>query len=221
MKQNEVQANLFYSLGEEDLREIKQHAREKSFAKGETIWFEGDAAGTVWLVKEGRVHVTKSTGESSCAIMDLFTAGQAICTAAHIMEKPFACNAVAATDSVLLAIPAIRFHEFLSRLPQFARNLLKEMAPNFCEAHCASAMTSAPVKTRLAAQLARLHKQFEGASLPFTRQELSQMAGTTVETTIRTLSEWGKQGILRSTRGEIKVLKLSKLEEIIKAIRGE
>jgi CRP-like cAMP-binding protein len=109
MKQNEVQANLFYSLGEEDLREIRQYAREKSFAKGETIWFEGDAPGTVWLVKQGRVHVTKATGDDSCAIMDFYTAGQAICTAALIMEKPFACNAVAAADSTLLAIPAVRF----------------------------------------------------------------------------------------------------------------
>jgi CRP-like cAMP-binding protein len=221
MKQNDVQANLFYSLGEEDLREIKQYAREKSFSKGQTIWFEGDAPGTVWLVKEGRVHITKATGDNGCAIMDFFTAGQAICTAALIMGKAFACNAVAATDSVLLAIPAGRFQEFLSRLPQFARNLLKEMAPSFCEAHCNQALAAAPVKTRLAALLARLNKQFEGASLPFTRQELSQMAGTTVETTIRTLSECGKQGFIHSTLGKIRVLKLGKLEEIIKAIRGE
>jgi CRP-like cAMP-binding protein len=95
------------------------------------------------------------------------------------------------------------------------------MAPSFCEAHCANALAAAPVKTRLAALLTRMHKQFEGASLPFTRQELSQMAGTTVETTIRTLSEWGKKGFIHSTRGEIKVLKIGKLEEIIKAIRGE
>ena len=51
-----------------------------------------------------------------------------------------------------------------------------------------------------------------GATLPFTRQELSDMAGTTTETTIRILSQWKDRGIISSVRGKVTIADESKLK---------
>ena len=60
-----------------------------------------------------------------------------------------------------------------------------------------------PVEARLAAALLRLAKREgargdKGVTLPFhlTRQSLADMTGTTVETAIRTLSRWIRDGVL-------------------------
>ena len=59
-----------------------------------------------------------------------------------------------------------------------------------------------PVEARLAATLLRLardgRKAKQGVELPFhpTRQSLADMAGTTVETTIRIVSRWLKEGLV-------------------------
>ena len=45
-----------------------------------------------------------------------------------------------------------------------------------------------------------------GPDLPFTRQELSDMAGTTTETAIRTLSQWKTRGIISSIRGRTTIV---------------
>ncbi len=39
------------------------------------------------------------------------------------------------------------------------------------------------------------------------------MTGTTVETTIRTLSDWEKSGVIQSGRGNIQVRRAETLEE--------
>jgi CRP/FNR family transcriptional regulator len=60
-----------------------------------------------------------------------------------------------------------------------------------------------PVEARLAAALGRLSerdggKSREGLILPFhlTRQSLADMTGTTVETTIRIMSRWLRDGLI-------------------------
>jgi CRP/FNR family transcriptional regulator len=47
-----------------------------------------------------------------------------------------------------------------------------------------------------------------------TRQELAEIAGTTHETAIRTLSRFGKQGLIRSSRGKTTILKSADLANL-------
>ena len=64
-----------------------------------------------------------------------------------------------------------------------------------------------PVEARLAATLLRLAREGArskaGVALPFhlTRQSLADMTGTTVETTIRIVSRWLKDGLLEDEGG--------------------
>jgi CRP-like cAMP-binding protein len=67
-----------------------------------------------------------------------------------------------------------------------------------------------PVEARLAATLLRLARREgtrsdEGVTLPFqlTRQSLADMSGTTVETTIRILSRWLREGLLDEHGGRL------------------
>jgi CRP-like cAMP-binding protein len=60
----------------------------------------------------------------------------------------------------------------------------------------------------------RLDRQFDGGTIPFTRQELAQMVNTTVESCIRTLSSWNKKGWIEGGRGEVLVKDRHALEEM-------
>jgi CRP-like cAMP-binding protein len=51
-----------------------------------------------------------------------------------------------------------------------------------------------------------------GPSLPFTRQDIADMAGTTIETAIRFLSSLNSRKITRSARGRIVILDELKLK---------
>ncbi|MFN3814124.1 MAG: Crp/Fnr family transcriptional regulator, partial [Aquificaceae bacterium] len=50
---------------------------------------------------------------------------------------------------------------------------------------------------------------------PLTRLDIAEMTGTTVETTIRVMSKWKKQGIINTERGYIEILKRRELEKLL------
>jgi len=67
------------------------------------------------------------------------------------------------------------------------------------------------VEQRLARTLLMLSVKL-GSTLPFTRQEIADMAGTTTETAIRLMSNLKDRGIIRSTRGKVVILDETKLK---------
>jgi CRP-like cAMP-binding protein len=50
-----------------------------------------------------------------------------------------------------------------------------------------------------------------GSTLPFTRQEIAGMAGTTTETAIRVMGHLKERGIISSVRGKVTILDEEKL----------
>jgi CRP/FNR family transcriptional regulator len=66
------------------------------------------------------------------------------------------------------------------------------------------------VEQRLARTLLMLSAKL-GPTLPFTRQELADMAGTTTETAIRITSQLKERRIIHSGRGKITILDVDKL----------
>ncbi len=79
------------------------------------------------------------------------------------------------------------------------------------------------MEQRIAGVLLMLHDKL-GPELPFTRQEIADMSGTTVETAIRIMSRLTEEGIIKSTRGRIKVAdgeKLRRLRAIRRLMVGE
>jgi CRP-like cAMP-binding protein len=67
------------------------------------------------------------------------------------------------------------------------------------------------VEQRLARTLLMLSSKL-GPSLPFTRQDIADMSGTTTETAIRFLSNLNARKITRSARGKIVILDELKLK---------
>ena len=63
----------------------------------------------------------------------------------------------------------------------------------------------------------RIGKKYEDVIVidaPLTRLDIAEMTGTTVETTIRVMSKWKKQGIINTERGYIEIIKRRELERL-------
>jgi CRP/FNR family transcriptional regulator len=202
-----------FQFGETEMQELEKNAVEHSFSKGQPIWSAGEEPEAIWIVRSGRVNMCIESAEGCASIVQFCTKAQTFCPAAAIAGRPCPCTAIAATDVKAVAIPRSRFMQVFEKMPSMAKSLLKQMAPQFCEAHAQQAMCTAPVKSRLASLLDRLNKRFGGQEIPFTRQELANMSGTTVETTIRTLSQWEKEGVIQSERGSFSIRHPEELQE--------
>ena len=73
------------------------------------------------------------------------------------------------------------------------------------------------VPVRIANILLRLY-QVHGDEIPFTKKEISELVGTTLETTFRTLSEFQEKGLINSARGKIFIKNPEGLETLVEEI---
>ena len=201
---------IFQMLSKAELKRIGEATKERPFLPGEVIFQEGERARHVWMVKKGWIRLTKQNGLPHPRTVFVLTPEEIFCGISAFDHAAYSATGVAATDSVLLQIPIEVFDELLDRSPTFARRILKvccERIRHMAEAYCIS---QAPVETRILHVLKHLGKDF-GSVLPFTHREIAEMAGTTIETSIRTLSRLKKKGWVRSSRGKIVLLHPSPL----------
>ena len=193
---------------------LAQVATERSYAKGETLFREGQRSDAVWVVKTGRVHLMRFLADGKASTTCVMTAGELFCCLPALDRKRYTADAVAAEESTVIRIPADAFHHAMGRSPAFTQETLCLFCDRLRQVEHKSCMAHEPVEQRLAHVLLALAKKF-GPTIPLTRQELAEIAGTTHETAIRTLSRFGKQGLIRSARGKTTVLHPEKLSALL------
>lgn len=184
--------------------------REKKYAKGETIFREGEPAESLFIVKTGRVHLMNFLDSGQATTTCVLAPGESFCCLPALDQQPYPADAVAAVDSVVVRIPTKTFHEFMQQNPQFLQDSLCHFCSRLREVEHKSCTMHESVERRLAQALLSLSQKF-GNTIPLTKHEIAEMASTTVETTIRVLSQFKKDGIIKSSRGSTTIAKPEKL----------
>ncbi|MBN1586694.1 MAG: Crp/Fnr family transcriptional regulator [Candidatus Omnitrophica bacterium] len=208
--------DILQSLSPEEREQLASASRERFFAKGETVFFAGEPADALHLVKEGRVHMKKFMDNGHAVTLCLMTKNELFCCLPALDGKPFALDAVAAVDSVVVRIPREAFKALLDRNPRFLQDVLENFCGRLRRMEQKGCIAGDPVEQRLAYTLLVLSDKF-GETIPLTKQELASMTNTTVETTIRVLSHLKKQGVVESSRGSTTIVQRDRLKGISEA----
>ncbi len=204
---------LFKRLSPTERQRLAAVSREKRYAKGETVFRAGEPAEAVCIVKEGRVHLMKFLEGGQASTTCVMAPGETFCCLPALDRKPYPVDAIAAADSVVVRIPTGAFHELMQRNPGFLQDSLCLFCDRLRDVEHRSCMAYESVEQRLASALLTLSKKF-GPTIPLTKHELAELANTTVETTIRVLSQLKKQGIIKSSRGSTTIAKPEALQRL-------
>ena len=206
------QSLIFSSLNNDELAELSKLATERSFRPDEFIFWEGDDPDYFYIVVEGRVKVVKYSSSGKEFIIAFFGPGEMFGEVAVFESKPYPASAQAAADTKILRIKKEDFLSFLSTRPQVALSIINVLGGRLRDAQRRlKDLAGERVEQRLAQTLLMLFSKL-GPTLPFTRQEIADMAGTTTETAIRLTSQLKDRGIIRSVRGKIIILDETKLK---------
>jgi len=203
---------IFSSLSEEALTELAGLATERSLAPGEFVFWEGDDPEWFYIVAEGRVKVLKHSTLGREFIVAFFDVGEMFGEVAVFEDRPYPASAQAVTGTRVLGIKKDEFLSFLAARPQVALRIISVLGGRLRDAqNRLRDIAGERVQQRIARTILMLSTKL-GPTLPFTRQDIADMAGTTIETTIRVLSRLKEGGIIRSARGKITVVDKAKLK---------
>jgi CRP-like cAMP-binding protein len=202
---------VFAGIPARDLEAVAAVAMEEAHRSRASIFMEGDAAHWFYLVRSGHVKILRHSRAGKDVVLELLGPGEIFGGVAVIEKRPYPASAQATEPTVVLKIPADPMIALAERHPGFIREMALMIGRRLRTAHDSVASLAVdPVEARLAATLLRLAKREgarsdKGVTLPFhlTRQSLADMTGTTVETAIRILSRWLRDGLLADDGGRL------------------
>ncbi|MHB8086413.1 MAG: Crp/Fnr family transcriptional regulator [Dehalococcoidia bacterium] len=214
-------SSIFSSLDESELAELAEIVSEKEFRQGDHIFWEGDRAAYFYVLAAGRIKVSKMSPSGREFVLAFFGPGDIFGEVAVFEDKPYPASAQATESTTVLAVGKDSFTKFLSRHPAVALKIINMLGSRLRDAMGRLRdLAGERVEQRIAAILVMLSSKF-GPELPFTRREIADMAGTTIETTIRTMTRFKKGGVIKSARGRLTVLDKKILSTIAEGLPQE
>ncbi len=213
---------LFRHLTNDDRRLLEGAVSVKQFSSGEEIFREGSASDNFFLIVEGCVKVFKVTPAGNNVILEIFTEGNQFGTVAAYRGIPYPASAVALKDTTCLLVKQKDFFKLLEAHPKLVRGLLLSLTHRLVDLTGRIAnLTGGRVEPRFARLFLQMGSDVgtqgpDGRIVPvaLSRQELADLTGTTVETCIRIMSRWSKEGIVRTEKDGFVVLNSKVLERL-------
>ena len=204
-------SSIFSSLNDDELIELTSLAIERSLTPGEFVFWDGDAPERFYIVAEGKVKILKHSSLGKEFIIAFFGPGEMFGEVAVFENRPYPASAQAVADTRVLGIKREDLLTFLSSRPEVALRIINVLGGRLRDAQDRLRdLAGERVEQRLARTLLMLSSKL-GSHLPFTRQEIADMAGTTTETAIRVMSRLKDGGMIRSVRGKTVILDETKL----------
>ncbi len=205
---------IFSSLNEEELSELAGLSIERSFQPNEFIFWEGDEADYFYVIAQGRIKVVKHASSGKEFIIAFFEPGEMFGEVAVFEGKPYPASTQVISASKVLGINRQNFLDFLATRPKVALRIINILGGRLRDAQGRlKDLAGERVEQRLARILLMLASRM-GNTLPFTRQELADMAGMTTETAIRLTGGLSERGIIRTSRGQLVILDEAKLRAL-------
>ncbi len=189
--------------------------------RGEIIWLAGAPSHLIAVVGVGFVKMTKTTPQGAEVAIELLGPGQCFGLLVAIEGREYPLSAIAVTNTWYMKIPTREFMELYNTNVGIQDHVVRSFGPRLRKAHDMMArMSTGRVEQRLAAVLLILMDSYgepqtlgTRIAVPLTRQDLAEMAGTTVETSIRVMSRLQKEGIVTTDKQMITILDAASLSE--------
>jgi CRP/FNR family transcriptional regulator len=195
---------IFKKLPPSQLSEIEKKMVERKFAKGESLFLEGDPAEYVWFVKEGHVKAVIHTANGRDLTLCMVGSNSMFGTCCCFGGEEYPCHSVAETETTVVAYPMQDFLNLMDRYPEISKSIVSHLSKRLRQAKDMQTFDQESVEKRILHILVNLVAEF-GNTIPLTRREIAEMTGTTVETCIRTFSGFEKEGLVSSARGKITI----------------
>jgi CRP/FNR family transcriptional regulator len=209
-------------LSDEELKELSPHLIPASFKKKEDIFSEGDMPEWFYIVLKGKIKITKLSHEGKEIILEIISPYDIFGGVAVLQNFPYPANAVAMEYSEVIKIAQKNLMHIIERFPNLMHFITLQLGERMRNSHDSlKNIALERVESRIAALLLKLSNKVgietsEGMliDIRLTKQDMADMAGTTVETSIRTFSKFKRQGLVAYTDGKFIIKDLIKLMEL-------
>lgn len=209
------------ALNQGELNRITNSKTSYVVKKGQSLFEEGQTLNGIFCIRNGVCKISKLSDNGKNHIVKLITRGDILGERSLVNEEPLNLSATALEDMEVCFIPKPEILELFKSNTDFSLNMLKNVCENLKEAdNDLVNMAQKNVKERLAKTLIYLQDKFginedKTLKIQLSREELSGIVGTALETCIRLLSELKKEGYIDLIGKKISIKNERELRKMI------
>lgn len=203
-----LRSRIFDGLTDAEREQWLARGERLALKRGHVLARQGEPARLLCLVETGSLKLLQLTAEGVEVIVRFVAPGEPFGGVVALGDAPYPVSAIVVQPAVVRAWTRAEVADMLAKYPQVRVNIMREMATHMTDALTrVRELTTARVDQRLAQTLLRLsrqcgQKEADGVLItqPLTRQELADLAGTTLYTVSRTLTKWASLGLVESRK---------------------
>jgi CRP-like cAMP-binding protein len=216
----------FAKFSESDIANIEPFFSEYKFEKNQYLFWEGDPANKMFVIKSGRVRLLKTAASGKEMVLEVMVPGQ-ICGGHALFADTHRNSGQAVEPTIAYGLSHDSYDQLLSKYPEIARGIIKYLGAKLMDAHdVIISLVSSKVDSRIASVIVRLCENHGTPSkdgilinIRLTRRDIADIVGSTVETTIRTISKFQKKGLLSTVSGRLLIKNYDAFVEMMKTPR--
>lgn len=212
---------LFKGLRPEEREYIEESMETMYFRKNSLIFHEGGIPTGIYFIRRGRVKKYKSTFNGQTQIFYIYKEGDLLGYHSLLCEERYGDSCEAIDDCEVGFISSDIFDVLITAIPTFRMSIIKNMSHEFgVMANTISLLAQKSQAVRLANFLLVFENRFNVQNrkeygIDLSRDDLSNVIGTTRESLGRTLKQFREENLIRVEDRKIHIADANRLYELI------
>lgn len=204
----------------QDFVKLSGSRANRTYKKKQTIYSEDSYPNGLFFIIKGKVKTYKSNADGKDLITGLFKEGDFIGYNALLEEDKYAESASVLEDTEVCLVSKDDFFSLIYKNSEVSKKFIKMLSDNVIEKEKALlSLAYNSVRKRVAQALTELKKRYQKDneakfSMSILREDLANLAGTSQETTIRTLGDFKEEKLIEIDGGTISIINSEKLEKM-------
>jgi DNA-binding response OmpR family regulator len=202
------------SEGEEALQKLIENREIRDFKKKSEIYREGDYPLYLYYLQSGKAKSYKTNDNGKELILNLYNEGDFMGYTDLIQDSNFSDSLETIEDSKVILIPKKIFSDLLLKNASVARKFIQLISKDVQHTYDdLLKLAYNSVRKRVSEALLLFFKDLS-ESIKVSREDLAAKAGTSLETAIRTLSDFKDEKLIDISSGKITILEAEKLKNL-------
>ena len=196
---------IFKNLKPEELEALSTNALRRRASRGEVLFFQGDPAEEMFLIKGGRVKLSKVMEDGPEMTLDIRKAGDVVGENLLSEEADYPVSAVCMEDTLTCGFSRHQFEQLVMTHPNIGLQIIRNLSEQISWlTHRAGSMAVANIEDRLYRVLSSVAHEHGTRSpqglviqFPLTHEDLSFLIGAHRVTITRAMKELRQAGKIR------------------------
>lgn len=191
---------MFYQLLKGNIKQFS----EQTLKRGEFVYHEGEKPEYIYLIESGLVGLFHLSETGKETFFRVFTTNDIFGHRSVLAEEKYHASSMALTQSNIIKIPLLEWDRLCREYPQVKNIVTKQMAKDLGNAELRMAgLLDKTAKKRITESL--VYMKLKYPTQVWTRKEIAEYSGSTLETVARVMSSLEKDGYLKKVGRDFEI----------------